>query len=205
MSGLERLLRPRSIAAIGGLQASRVVEQCQLMGFEGDIWPVHPSKTEVGGLPAFASVEDLPAAPDAAYIAVNRHRTVDVVRSLNAIGGGGAVCYASGFLEADDTGAQLQAELIEAAGDMPIVGPNCYGLINYADGALLWPDQQGGRRLADGNTGVAIITHSSNIAVNFTLQRRGLPLARRPGHCCGRCRVYRIRRQRPDPRLTGGI
>ena len=177
MSGLERLLRPKSIAAIGGLQASRVVEQCQLMGFDGDIWPVHPTKSEVGGLPAYASVEDLPAAPDAAYVAVNRHLTVDVVKSLNAIGAGGAVCYASGFREADETGAQLQAELIAAAGDMPIVGPNCYGLINYADGALLWPDQQGGQRLADGKTGVAIITQSSNIAVNFTMQRRGLPLA----------------------------
>ena len=177
MSGLERLLRPKSIAAIGGLQASRVVEQCQLMGFEGDIWPVHPSKTEVGGLPAFASIEDLPAAPDAAYVAVNRHLTVDVVKSLNTIGAGGAICYASGFLEADDIGGKLQSELIEAAGDMPIVGPNCYGLINYADGALLWPDQQGGRRLAEGQTGVAIITQSSNIAINFTMQRRGLPLA----------------------------
>ncbi len=38
--GLERLLRPKSIAAIGGLQASRVVEQCRLMGYEGEIWPV---------------------------------------------------------------------------------------------------------------------------------------------------------------------
>ena len=44
---LERLLRPRSIAAIGGLQASRVVEQCLLMGYSGDIWPIHPSKEEV--------------------------------------------------------------------------------------------------------------------------------------------------------------
>jgi acyl-CoA synthetase (NDP forming) len=177
VSRLERLLRPKSIAAIGGLQASRVVEQCQLMGFEGEIWPVHPDKSEVGGLPAYASVEDLPAAPDAAYVAINRHLTVDVVKSLNTIGAGGAVCYASGFLEADETGGQLQAALIEAAGDMPIVGPNCYGLINYADGALLWPDQQGGQRLPEGKTGVAIITQSSNIAVNFTMQRRGLPLA----------------------------
>ncbi len=49
---LERLLRPKSIAAIGGLQAGRVVEQCQLRGYEGEIWPVHPSKSEVFGVPA---------------------------------------------------------------------------------------------------------------------------------------------------------
>ena len=143
MSGLERLLRPKSIAAVGGLQASRVVEQCQLMGFEGDIWPVHPTKTEVGGIPAFASVEDLPGSPDATFIGVNRHLTIKVVQSLRAVNAGGAICYASGFLEADQTGGELQSALIEAAGNMPVIGPNCYGLINYADGALLWPDQQG--------------------------------------------------------------
>jgi len=177
MSGLERLLRPNSIAAIGGLAASRVVEQCQLMGFKGAIWPVHPTKKEVGGLPVFASVEDLPGSPDAAFIGVNRHLTIEVVKSLQAIDAGGAVAYAAGFLASDETGAELQRALIEAAGNMPVIGPNCYGLINYADGALLWPDQQGGRRLDPDKTGVAIIAQSSNIAVNFTMQRRGLPLA----------------------------
>ncbi len=177
MSGLERLLRPRSIATIGGLQAGRVVEQCRLMGYAGDIWPVHPTKKEVEGLPAFASVAELPEGPDAAFIGVNRHLTIDVVKDLRTKGCGGAICYASGFLEADETGGRLQSELIEAAGDMPVLGPNCYGLINYADGALLWPDQQGGKRLADGQTGAAIIAQSSNIAINFTMQQRGLPLA----------------------------
>ncbi|MFT5221446.1 MAG: acyl-CoA synthetase (NDP forming), partial [Gammaproteobacteria bacterium] len=177
MSGLERLFRPKSIAAIGGLQAARVVEQCQLMGYQGDIWPVHPSKAEVHGVKAYASVEDLPGAPDAAFIGVNRQLTIDVVKSLRAKGCGGAICYASGFLEADETGGRLQAELIESAGDMPVLGPNCYGLINYADGALLWPDQQGGKRLAAGQRGVAIIAQSSNIAINFTMQQRGLALS----------------------------
>ena len=175
--GLERLLRPKSIAAIGGLQAARVVEQCRLMGYEGEIWPVHPTKTEVEGLPAFASIADLPGSPDGAFIGVNRHLTIDIVRALKAKGCGGAICYASGFLESDETGGRLQAELIEAAGDMPVLGPNCYGLINYADGALLWPDQQGGKRLKQGQTGVAIIAQSSNIAINFSMQQRGLPLA----------------------------
>ena len=174
---LERILRPQSIAAIGGLQAGRVVEQCKLMGYEGEIWPVHPTKTEVHGLKAYPSVADLPAAPDAAFIGVNRHLTIDLVRELQAMGCGGGVCFAAGFLEADQTGATLQAELIEAAGDMPVLGPNCYGYINYADGALLWPDQQGGKRLGPDKSGVAIIAQSSNIAINFTMQKRGLPLA----------------------------
>ncbi|MCP4299235.1 MAG: acetate--CoA ligase family protein [Gammaproteobacteria bacterium] len=174
---LERVLRPKSIAAIGGLQARRVVEQCRLMGYEGDIWPVHPNKTEVHGVPAFRSLADLPAAPDAAFIGVNRNSCIDVIRELRDMGCGGGVCFAAGFLEADETGAQLQAELIEAAGAMPILGPNCYGYINYADGALLWPDQQGGKRLQAGQSGVAIIAQSSNIAINFTMQKRGLPLS----------------------------
>jgi acyl-CoA synthetase (NDP forming) len=177
MSTLERLLRPRSIAAIGGLQARRVVEQCRLMGYEGDIWPVHPTRKEVEGLPAYASVAELPGSPDAAFIGVNRHLTIKIVKQLRARDCGGAICYASGFLEADETGGRLQSELKEAAGDMPVLGPNCYGLINYIDGALLWPDQQGGRRLKKGQRGVAIIAQSSNIAINFTMQRRGLPLA----------------------------
>jgi hypothetical protein len=103
-----------------------------------------------------------------------------MVKALREKGAGGAICFASGFLETggyDDDGERLQRELVEAAGDMPIIGPNCYGLINYADGALLWPDQHGGRRLADGERGVAILTQSSNIAISMTMQRRGLPLA----------------------------
>ena len=58
---------------------------------------------------------------------------------------------------------------------MPILGPNCYGLINALEGVALWPDQHGATRLAA--AGVAIIAQSSNIAINLTMQRRGLPIA----------------------------
>jgi acyl-CoA synthetase (NDP forming) len=180
MHRLERLLRPRSIAVFGGVQAAAVVKQSLMMGFSGDIWPVHPSKDDVAGVKAYRSVADLPGAPDAAFVGVNRHLTLDIVRQLRERGAGGAVCFAAGFLETgcyDEDGERLQQELLDAAGAMPIVGPNCYGLINYADGALLWPDQHGGVRLAEGGRGVAIITQSSNIAINMTMQKRGLPVA----------------------------
>ena len=174
---LKRLLRPKSIAVVGGKPAAMVIKQCRLMGYAGEIWPVHPSKSEVEGLPAYQTIEDLPGVPDATFIGVNRRLTIDIVDSLSKRGGGGAVCYASGFLEADEEGGDLQAALLEVAGEMPVLGPNCYGFINYADGALLWPDQHGGRRLAPEEQGVAIITQSSNLSINLTMQQRGVPIA----------------------------
>ncbi len=175
---LDRLLRPASIAVIGGGGwCENVIEQCEKIGFAGAIWPVHPSRAEVRGRRAFGSVEDLPGAPDAAFIGVNRHATIGVVAALAARGAGGAICFASGFREAVAEladGADLQAQLLEAAGAMPILGPNCYGLINALDGAALWPDQHGALRVT---SGVAIVTQSSNIAINLTMQKRGLPIA----------------------------
>ena len=171
-----RLIRPRSIAVVGGREASRVAEQCDRMDFDGALWPVHPTRGTVAGRTAYPSVAELPAAPDAAFVAVNRHATVETVATLARMGAGGAVCYASGFLEANDGGA-LQQALVEAAAGMPIVGPNCYGLINFLDGVPLWPDQHGGRRLGPKERGVAIVTQSSNIGVSLTMQQRGLPVA----------------------------
>ena len=84
MNRLERLLRPRSIAVFGGVQAAAVVKQCLKMGFAGDIWPVHPSKDEVAGVKAYRSVAELPGAPDAAFVGVNRFLTIDIVRELCA-------------------------------------------------------------------------------------------------------------------------
>lgn len=176
MSGafdLARLLRPRSVAVIGGGWGANVVEQLRKARFSGDIWPIHPTRAVVQGVPAYPSLAAVPGVPDAAWIGVNRDASVDIVRDLSAMGAGGAVCFASGFREAAD-GAAREAALLAAAGSMPIIGPNCYGLLNYLDGATLWPDQHGGRRV---ERGVAILTQSSNIAINLTMQRRGLPIA----------------------------
>jgi acyl-CoA synthetase (NDP forming) len=174
---LDRLTRPKTIAVFGGKQAQHVIEQCDRMGFSGEIWPVHPTHSEVLGRRCFRSVADLPAAPDAAFVGVNRHLTIDIVRQLSECGAGGAICYASGFREAVSEladGEELQRALVEAAGDMPMLGPNCYGFINMVDGALLWPDQHGMLRV---ERGVAVLTQSSNIALNMSMQQRGLPLA----------------------------
>ena len=171
---LQRLLSPRHIAVFGGAAAAEVVRQCRKLGFAGAIWPVHPRHATVEGLPCFADVAALPQAPDASFIAVPREATVAVVAQLAARGAGGAICYASGFSEIGGVGVALQQQLVSAAAGMALVGPNCYGLLNYLDGVALWPDQHGGQRL---KRGVAIVTQSGNIGLNLTMQRRHLPLA----------------------------
>lgn len=173
MRDLGRLLRPKSVAVMGGGWSANVLRSLKKAGYQGEIFALHPKKAEVEGVPAFRDLADLPRVPDAVFVGVNRDATIETVARLSAMGAGGAVCFASGWSEVADGVARQQA-LVKAAGDMPILGPNCYGFINYLDGAMLWPDVQGGMPV---DSGVAIIAQSSNVAINLTMQRRGLPIA----------------------------
>lgn len=174
---LDRLLNPKSIALFGGAWAENVIRQLQKSRYAGEIWPVHPKRDAICGIPCFKDISELPSPPDASFVGVNRELSIEVISALRRMGAGGATCFASGFLESDAEGTgggDLQAQLIEAAGEMPILGPNCYGLLNYLDNITLWPDQHGGREC---ERGVAIIGQSSNVLINMTMQKRGLPIA----------------------------
>jgi acyl-CoA synthetase (NDP forming) len=178
MRSLNRLLNPRSIAVVGGgTWCENVLKQCHAFGYTGQLTAVHQKRSEVAGFPAVSSLDQLNEVPDAIFVGVNRHATIEVIREAARLGAGGAVCFASGFREAAaelEDGVGLQEELVAAASDMPILGPNCYGFINALETASLWPDQHG---LAKVSNGVAIISQSSNIALNLTMQARGLPIA----------------------------
>ncbi len=175
---LSRTLNPRSVALFGASPAQSVIEQCQKLGFTGQLWPVHPTRESIAGVKCYESIADLPSAPDVAFVAVNRNATIDVVKQLAKLGAGGAVCYASGFAESGTqsgiSGVDLQQQLVAAAGEMPLLGPNCYGYINALDGVALWPDQHGCK---PESFGAAIVSQSGNVGLNLTLQQRGLNLA----------------------------
>ena len=83
MRDLGRLLRPRSIAVVGGGSwCVNVIDQCRKIGFSGHLFPVHPTRVEVAGEKAFSRIAALPEAPDAAFIGVNREATVEAVGEL---------------------------------------------------------------------------------------------------------------------------
>ncbi|MDG2356230.1 MAG: acetate--CoA ligase family protein [Paracoccaceae bacterium] len=171
---LTRLLQPKTIALVGGSWVENVAYQIQDSKFSGQVWPVNPNRERIAGYKCYKRIDVLPGSPDAAFIGVNRSETIEIIRELEEIGCGGATCFASGFSETGPLGEKLQKKMSEAARDMPFLGPNCYGYLNYLDHIYMWPDQHGGRAV---ESGVAIIAQSSNIAINLTMQSRSTPIA----------------------------
>ena len=173
-SPLARLLAPKSIAFIGGWEAETALRVTQELGFDGTIHAIHPKRDHLNGVPCLRSLADLPQVPDCAFIAVKRELAVEMIGELSAMGCGGVVLYSSGFAELDDTGKALEAEMLKAAGGMPVMGPNCYGYVNALDKCSPWPDEHGMKPV---DKGVVFVTQSGNIACNFAMMKRHVPVA----------------------------
>lgn len=138
---LDRLFRPRSVAIVGasespGSVGSDVVENLIDRGFEGRIFPVNPKRDAVFGLPCHATLSDIVEPVDVVAVAVPAAFAAPVVIEAGRIGARFAVIYASGFAEAGEEGRALQDALTRAAedGGVRLIGPNCQGLMNVADG-----------------------------------------------------------------------
>lgn len=173
-SAIERLLAPRSLAVIGGNWADAVVAANRVVGYTGELWRVHPQRPSSPGQHYYRSVEDLPEAPDATFIAAPRGAVPAIAASLARRGAGGFVCFASGFSEtATAEGERLTRELLAGAAELPFFGPNCYGFINFFDAAALWPDQVVGARR---ERGVALICQSGTLALDLLFNDRSLPI-----------------------------
>jgi acetate---CoA ligase (ADP-forming) len=169
---ISRLIFPKSIAFIGGNECAVAIRRCKEFAFPGKLYAIHPKREEIEGIRTLKSVNEIAGPVDAAFIAVKREPTIEMVHQLSAKNCGGAVIYASGFAETGDQA--LQDQLLAAAGGMPLMGPNCYGFVNGLARAALWPDEHGIKPLS---RGIAIISQSGNIACNMTFTRRALPLA----------------------------
>jgi acyl-CoA synthetase (NDP forming) len=171
-ANFQRLLKPRHIVFIGGRYDIIAIDEARRRGFDGEMWAVNPKRSDLAGVPCVASIEDLPIAPDAVYLAIPAGDVVEALRSVALVGAGGVVCFSAGFKEAGNT--QDEKDLVVATGDMALIGPNCYGLINYIDNSALWSFEHGGW---SPGYGAAIITQSGMFSSDITMSQRSLPLA----------------------------
>ena len=139
---LQSLFYPQSVAVIGASNdASRIGGQpIRFMkegGYSGRIYPINPKYSEVQGLPAYSTIDEVDERVDLAIIAVPRSAVVDAVESCARNGVKGAVIFTAGFGEtgnAEDRDAELQAAEIARKSGMHLVGPNCGGFFNVREG-----------------------------------------------------------------------
>ncbi|MET2833078.1 CoA-binding protein, partial [Mesorhizobium shangrilense] len=150
---LKRMLTPQSAVFIGGASMVPAIEYCHARGFQGRMHVVNPRRSELASVPCVPNIAALPEVPDLAYVAIPRNNVVELVRELVQFGVAGAICNSSGFSEMHG-GEKAQLALVDAAGEMPIIGPNCPGVANFADRSVFMMDHFGDH---DENGSVALI------------------------------------------------
>ncbi|MEU6179343.1 acetate--CoA ligase family protein [Streptomyces coeruleorubidus] len=128
---LDRFFRPRSVAVIGASDAEgrpntgvtrQLADWAERVGAR--LYPVHPSRQSVFGVPCCVSVSDLPEQVDLAVVLVGD--PLPVVEELAEAKARFAVVFASGFAEIGPEGEAAQRRLaaaVERSG-MRLLGPN---------------------------------------------------------------------------------
>ncbi len=134
---VERLLRPRSVAVVGVSRSPHsvghtVMNHIRASGYTGTTYAVTPHADEVDGVPAFATVADIPDEVDLAIVAVPAEQVDAVVAQCGAKGVRGLVVMSSGFAETGEEGRQRQQRLVQSAhaNGMRVIGPSSFGLLN---------------------------------------------------------------------------
>jgi acetate---CoA ligase (ADP-forming) len=173
-ANLCKMMRPKRIAFIGGSQIVGPLRACLRAGYDGEISIVNPFRETVEGIACTRSIADLLVPPDAVVLALSPERTVEAVRELALIGAAGAVAMAAGFAELGPAGRALQGRLIEAAGDMAVMGPNCMGILNQFDGAAVWGENNHIERVV--GSGCAIVSQSGAFLFGITNVEQVFPL-----------------------------
>jgi acyl-CoA synthetase (NDP forming) len=140
---LERFFNPRSIAIIGASQdfitiSGQPLKHLQSHGYKGTLYPVNPRYQEVAGVKCYPALADVPETPDLVLILVNASRVADMLRQCGAKGVPYVIIFSSGFSEMGGEGVRMQRELAEIARshDIGVIGPNCQGMMNVADGVF---------------------------------------------------------------------
>lgn len=173
-ANLKRLLNPQQIAFVGGRHLENCIGLCRRAGYAGEIHVVNPNRPEIADIACAPSIDALPEAPDAAFVALSPSRSIDAMAALARIGAGGAVCHAAGFGELGGAHRDLQQDLAAAAGGLAMVGPNCMGVINAFDRVALW-GADGHFQPVDG-TGVALISQSGAFLYGIVNTERAYPM-----------------------------
>ena len=133
---LDKIFNPRSVAIIGASDEEGTVGYALMKNFtehdfEGKIYPVNIRKTEIHGLKAYQTVEQIPEPIDLAVIATPAKTVPDIVEQCGKAGVKGIIIISAGFKEIGPEGKALEDKILEIKKkySLRIIGPNCLGVI----------------------------------------------------------------------------
>jgi acyl-CoA synthetase (NDP forming) len=172
---LDRLFYPRHIAFVGASpkkgknwsSGNAFISGSFNQGFQGDIYPVHPSAKNILGYKAYARVRDIPGEVDMAVFTIPTGAALQVMEDCVAKGVKFVHLLTAGFAETGRVeDGQIEERMVELAqkGGVRIIGPNCMG-VYCPEGGIAWNDQFPTK---SGNVG--FFSQSGQLATHFILQ-----------------------------------
>ena len=169
-NALDKLLRPQSVALIGASETSRVgkaiVENLAHSGYRGAVYPVNPKYDLVAGVECYPSIGDVPEPVDAVLIGTGASSVPSILEACGEAGAGSVIITADGFGErgAEGTDSESHIRALALRYGMAVVGPNCMGVVNTANGASLYIGPLA-RRLDAGEVGVVLQSGSMGMTL----------------------------------------
>ncbi len=136
-SPLYAIANPKSIAIFGASNnatsmGTGLLGSLLALGFQGEIYPIHPKEDQVLNLKAYRSVLDLPKVPDLALIVLPTRIVSEAMDACGRKGIKHAIVVSGGFKEVGAEGIDLEKNLVAVANKYGIrfLGPNCIGVAN---------------------------------------------------------------------------
>lgn len=140
-SRLRHVLEPVTVAVIGASPRDEggIVGAAVRFGFARRLYPVNPNYEAIEGLKCYPSVGSIPEQLDLAVVAVATASVRGVVEECIAGGVKAVIVHTAGFAELGPEGAAEQARLVDLAAraGVPILGPNCQGIVNVGQRTCL--------------------------------------------------------------------
>ncbi len=138
---LDPLFHPQTVAVIGakddlGSVARTIMINLLSGSFQGQIYPINPKRSQVLGLKAYSSVGSVSEKIDLAIIVTPAPTVPKIVSECVEAHVKSAIIISAGFKELGESGRKLEEDILVHArrGKMPIIGPNCLGIMNPISG-----------------------------------------------------------------------
>lgn len=147
-----------------------------LAGFVGELYPVHPSASEVLGRRAYPTVSAIPAQVDLVLLAIPRGATLSAINDCVTAGAGAAIVYSGGWAEAGEDGSREQSELRKIArdGGIRLLGPNTSGFVRPDRGIFATFVAGLPETLETGSLAIVAQSGGVNLSLCFLAQNEGL-------------------------------